>query len=216
MHLNHDMALFLAGVAALSAGPLVYVLARRSRLERALHGLLVMAIAALVVFEILPECVSSAGWAALAAAALGVGVPLVAERGHGAPLQHAAQGVTAAAVLLAVLGVIIHGLTDGLALASSHEELHATGHGHGLLAALLLHRLPEGAALWWIASRRGTGLALCALGADALATGSGIWLGASAMSFVGTAWVALFQAFVGGVLLHVLLHTRPEPAPARA
>jgi uncharacterized protein len=208
---DHDFEIWIASVAALSTGPLLYVLARRLGMQRVLHVVLLAAIGGLVLVEILPECVAVAGWTALGAAAAGVIVPMVAERGH----DHGLREVGPIALVLALSGVVVHGLTDGLALASTHDHAHAGG-GQGLLAALLLHRVPEGAALWWLARRHSATAGVLAIAADAVATSIGIFGGGTALTWVDAGVVALFQAFVGGVLLHVLLHARPEPEAAHS
>lgn len=214
-HLAHhdDIELIIASVLALASGPLLYQVAKRLHLQRALHVGLAVVVAGLVLCEILPECVGSVGWLALVAAAAGAAVPFLLEHGHGHQHQHGRtekHGAGAWVLLLAVGAVLLHGLSDGLALASSHAGVHEHDHGHGMVAALLLHRVPEGAALWWLARRHSRGAALGAVALDAAATMSGLFVGGAAVAALDTSWVALFQAFIGGVLLHVLAHGRPH------
>jgi hypothetical protein len=75
-----------------------------------------------------------------------------------------------------------------------------------LWLAVVLHRLPEGAALWWLMRPLGERGARVALALVAAATTLGFLLGGAAAPDLGTAGAALFQAFVAGVMLHVLGH----------
>ena len=209
----------LASIAALLAGPFVYRAAVRARgLVVGLHVVLVLAILALVVFEILPECVAEAGWPALGVAALGLLGPVLAERG----MQRAAVGGSAMSLVVAVaiLALGLHAFTDGVALVAGHEHLgheelghggHDHGHGIGLLLALVLHRLPEGATIYWLLRSRGEWAARVGLGAVAVATLAGFWVGDAALPALEGMGLALLQAFVGGVLLHVIVHHRKLP-----
>ena len=113
----------------------------------------------------------------------------------------------------ALLGLLVHAGLDGAAL---YTPPLAQGHPADLLPlAVVLHRLPESLAIWWLLSpSRGPRLALAALGAVGLATVAG-YLGAGALlPYAQTQGMAWFQALVGGALLHVVVH-RTHPGPRR-
>lgn len=223
MHEIVEMFPLFASIAALWAGPFVYRAASRARgFVVVLHLALIVAILALVVLEILPECIAEAGWPALLVAALGLLGPVLAERG----LQRAAPtgstpggGALSLAIGVALLALGLHAFTDGVALIAGHEHHGHGGHaGHdhdhaglGLFAALILHRLPEGAAIYWLLRSRGERVASLGLAAVAAATVAGFVVGEAALSALEGMALALLQAFVGGVLLHVIIHHRKAP-----
>jgi uncharacterized protein len=221
MHEIVEVFPLLASIAALWAGPFVYRAASRARgFVVVLHVALVAAIFALVVLEILPECIAEAGWPALAVAAIGLLGPVLAERGlvrasasGGAP----SGGVLSLVIGVAVVAIGLHAFADGVALIAGHEHHGHTGHGHdhgqglGLFAAVILHRLPEGATIYWLLRSRGERAAWLGLFAAAAATLAGFVVGDAALPALEGAGLALLQAFVGGVLLHVVLHHRKAP-----
>src|SRR5688572_26281840 len=222
MHEIVEVFPLLASIAALWAGPFVYRAASRARaFVVVLHVALVAAIFALVVLEILPECVAEAGWPALAVAALGLLGPVLAERGL--VRASASGGAPGARALSLVIGVAVvalglHAFADAVALIAGHEHQghtghadHDHGHGLGLFAAVILHRLPEGATIYWLLRSRGESAARLGLAAVAAATVVGFLVGDAALPALEGAGLALLQAFVGGVLLHVVLHHKKAP-----
>lgn len=190
-------------IAALCAGPLLYRAAARSRgATFVLHAAVAVAVLGIVLFEVLPECVESAGWAAVLVASGGLFVPFLAERGLDA---RASGALRTGLIALAVVALLLHSLVDGLALAAAGHSHHGHEHG-GLAGAILLHRLPEGAAVWWLARPSGRGVGVAALATLCATTTLGFVLGGAAYHALEGAAVALFQAFVSGLLLHVVWH----------
>jgi uncharacterized protein len=218
MHEIVEVFPLVASIAALLAGPFVYRAASRARgFVIALHVALIAAIFALVVLEILPECVAEAGWPALAVAALGLLGPVLAERGL-VRLRASSGGALSVVVGVAVLALGLHAFADGVALIAGHDHGHLGHggheheHGFGLFAAVILHRLPEGATIYWLLRSRGERAARLGLLAVAAATVAGFLFGDAALPALEGAGLALLQAFVGGVLLHVIMHHRKAPA----
>jgi hypothetical protein len=186
-----------ASVAVLGAAPMLYRAARWSPLAlRALGIGVAAATVLLVVVEILPECAEEIGSLAFVAALGGLAISIAVER----RLHRTAVRVTPWLVAVA-LGA--HALTDGLAIAGADHH-----HDHAMGLAVVMHRLPVGLALWWMLRPRGRALAVAALGVVAMGTVIGWGLGGSIASVVDTAIVWFFQAFVAGVLLHVVFHAR--------
>lgn len=208
MH-TEGIELFVASAAALIAGPLLYHLAGRSRAAVAVvHASVVLAILALVVLHILPECVEVAGWVALIAAGVGLLAPALVEHRVHAALAERPSRVHRVAIGVALLALLLHAFTDGMAFLGHHGHGHAHSHDgvNGLGLAVVLHRLPEGAALFWLL--RGFGWRAIG-GAVTLVIGAtlaGFLLGDHVLEAAGGAGVALFQAFVAGVLLEVIVH----------
>ncbi|MGF1465488.1 MAG: hypothetical protein ACFCGT_05080 [Sandaracinaceae bacterium] len=206
-----EPSLLLASLLALGVGPVAHhVLEGRTRYL--FHGALVAALLALLCLHVLPECVAAAGWWSLGVAGLGLLAPLAAERGAGR--LGARSGRLAAGAV--VVGLLVHAFLDGVGIAGGGGDAHAhAGHDHAphaLGLAVVLHRIPVGGALWWILKPgRGVGPALAALGAIGVATIAGYAVGAELVPHLDAAPLALGQAFIGGVLLHVVAH-RPRPA----
>jgi uncharacterized protein len=197
----------VASILALGAGPVIHRATARWRPGTvALRLVVVAAIVALIAFHILPECVEIAGLAALLAATAGVVGPMVVER-HAT--QHAAPQF---ATGLALAALALHAFTDGMALAGSDHHAHAS---HGLGLAIVLHRVLEGAAVWWLLGDRPP-IAVVALVGVGATTALGFAVGGPLLLGLDEVGLALCQAFFGGVLLHVLLHVeRSSLAGAR-
>ncbi len=219
---THGIEMLVASVAALGAGPLLYQLADRWRgAVLVLHVALIIGIIALVAFHILPECVEMAGWTALLFAGLGLVFPIAAERG----LHERFARTRSIALGLGVFALLCHEFTDGMALIDGHHG-HTHGHEHGELPALglavVLHRLPMGAALYWMLRPHGRFAVLLSFGLVTAATSAGFFFGEHVLHAFEGAGIALFQAFIGGVLLHVVMHRHRDrahgvaPAPREA
>jgi hypothetical protein len=181
-------------------GPAVYAVARRrARVLTALDGFVLAAVGLLVVAHILPAAIGAGGWMAVLAAVLGLAAPLVLE--HLAGHHHErAHGLV---LWIAVAGLLLHAAVDGVALAGGADR----GGDSTLAQAVLLHRLPVGIALWWlIRPGRGAGVAAAVLIAVGVATLTGFFLSEPLTAPLGGSQVAVFQAFVAGSLLHVLVH----------
>lgn len=196
----HGWQMLIASVAVLALGPLLHRLAKGAgRFYSLLDGFVVVAVLGLALLEIVPLGIELAGWSAVLAALLGLLLPNLAERRFGGSQTHKA------AAWAALLGMAFHAFTDGLAVAGSH--VHADSHA--LEWAVIIHRVPVGLAVWWmLTSPNGGGQrpALLALLTIALATVAGFFFaGATHLFEEGTA-VGLLEAFVGGLLLHVVSH----------
>ncbi len=199
---HHDPTLpplltLVASIAVLAAAPLLHRAARWSPIAMRALGLGVAAATVLlVVVEILPECAHEIGVSAYAAAVVGLLGSIAFERRLAIAAHRIAPWLVAVA-----LGV--HALTDGLAIAGGAHE-----HGHALGAAVVMHRLPVGLALWFLLRPRGRAVAVAALAIEGGGTIVGYALGGAIAPLVDAAIVWAFQAFAAGVLLHVVMHVR--------
>jgi uncharacterized membrane protein YraQ (UPF0718 family) len=190
-------------------GPLVYLLALRRRwVLEGLDGLVLVSVGLLVGMHILPEAISIAGWSAALAALFGLAAPIALERLSGRSHENTHRMV----IWIAMTGLAIHAAVDGMVLAGAH------GHGHGedhLAQAVILHRLPVGVALWWLVRpRAGLAAAGALLLTNGMATMVGFFLAVPLSAPLGSAGAAIFQAFVAGSLVHVLVHRLSDVRPA--
>jgi len=198
------MEFLLTSLAALLLGPALATAFRGSdRVLAGLDGFVIAAIVGLVTLHILPHAVAGGGLAVMAAAVAGLLLPSVVERRlHGRGARNASRGVIA----LVVIGLAIHALLDGAALALPGDHDHHHHESEVLLAfGVILHRIPVGLAIWGAArpvwgGRGAMVLVAVVAGATALGFGAGeAVLGALTGPFLGA-----FEALVAGSLLHVV------------
>ncbi len=211
---------FLSGLLALGAAPVFALLLRgRPALRYGIDGFVFVLIAGLLGFAIIPQAVHSAGAPAFGLFLLGLLLPWGIERGMGGPLKQIHTGI----LVLGGLGLFLHGVTDGISLAlpSLSGANMVTDAAPGLAQtseflaiSVIMHRLAEGFAIWWLCLRlfrlKGAAMAIAAL---MVATVFGYSLVLSErLPWLASENVILFQAFVIGTLFHLLVH--PVGAPA--
>tara|TARA_R110002096_G_scaffold120252_1_gene260473 strand:+ start:13677 stop:14267 length:591 start_codon:yes stop_codon:yes gene_type:complete len=186
---------FFLSTVALLLGPVIYAVARNNRvLRRLLDALIVLTIAFIIGVHIIPEAISHGGKLAIFVIAIGILFPMLLER----LFRKATDTAHLVIVGIAAIGLLVHAVVDGLALLP--------GSGDGLALAVILHRLPVGMALWWaIKPNFGETLASAAFALVILATASGFFLGESVVAAADIQLLAMFQAFVSGSLIHVVL-----------
>lgn len=180
-------------VLGLWVGPvLAPVIQRTPSLRALLDGLVLVSVAGLVLFEILPAGFADAGWAVVLTALCGFVLPHLAERSF----AFAHSGVHKAVLALGTVGLLLHAVADGAALST---EMGA------VTFAVLLHQLPVGLLLWTaLRQRAGAWAAFAALGAMTAATLLGYGGAAASLAFLGDPLRGHLLALVGGGLLHVL------------
>jgi uncharacterized protein len=206
------MAALLLSLVALVVGPLLHHLALRQRSTlAALDGFVFVAITGLVLLHIVPNALHLAGWYAALAGFAGLLVPGAAER-----LAHrAAAHVHLLFLVLAMLGFGGHSFLDGVALSSPPTS--ASGATE-LAMAIVIHRLPDGLAIWWLLRvPYGAVAASGTLAMMAAATVAGYVVGGAVLLKAAPSWLGIVQALVAGSLIHVVLH-RPHASaePPRA
>lgn len=207
------MTLYILSLIPLLAAPLL--LRGFSLFPQAARGLdsfVLVSVSGLIVLHILPHSLEHGGLAAVAALLVGLMVPFLAER-----FLHAEeQPKLSLPVLLGLVALAIHGMLDGLALAGSGQEQDA--HGQLLAAAVLLHRLPAGLAVWWLVKPRfGKGGAWGVLFLLVLATTLGFAAPSLGLASVllSDSWYVV-QALLAGSLVHVVLHQSMGPSSPKA
>lgn len=194
----------LASLVALAIGPLLMQFGRLGPQAAAfLGGFTFISIAGLLGFSILPEAVAAGGWPAWPCLLLGLGFPALLE----SQLHRFARQAHAAILVLGIVGLAVHSLVDGVALALPGTEGAGHAHDGDLALAVVLHRFPVGLAVWFLlASGKGQRVALLALLAMMLATSVGFVAGGAWSALLATPALAWFQAFVAGSILHVIIY----------
>lgn len=185
----------LLSTLALLAGPFVYALGRRNAVvERLLDALIVVAIAWIVVAHIVPEAFDTAGPIVFAALLVGMAFPFLLRR-----IFHLASSTAHVALLaLAAFALVLHALIDGIALSPAG--------GDQLAIAVMIHRLPVGMAIWWtFRPVIGTTAAVIAFGLVIAATAAAYVLGSPVAELAESRVLALFQAFVAGSLVDLVI-----------
>lgn len=196
------MYLLFLSLLALACGPaLTEALSKTSRAHEFLDGLVLVALSGLVLVHILPHTVSVAGWAALLVAVFGFALPFGLER----LAPRGREGRTHRYLVPLVLVAFgVHAFIDGAALVEHAAEAAPAGV---LALAIVLHRLPDGLAIWSVVRpARGVGLASGVLGALGLFTVVGFAAGGSVLEGAAGHGIALLQSFVAGSVLHVVVH----------
>ncbi|MFT4570833.1 MAG: uncharacterized membrane protein YraQ (UPF0718 family) [Hyphomicrobiaceae bacterium] len=207
------MFFLILSVAALFVGPFVFPLVRdRPAVIAAIDGFLLASIGGLVLIDLLPHSLHVAGFSALVVAAIGLAVPMLADwqshkQGHHHPDD--ANHAHGALVRVAFLGLAAHAFVDGSALAVPEVQVH--GSGLELAIAVLFHRIPIGLLIAALAtSRWGARGALWVAAGLAAATVAGFAVAREALPYWDLRAIALFQAFVSGTLLHVIIAHTPS------
>jgi uncharacterized membrane protein YraQ (UPF0718 family) len=193
------LPLLLSSIAFLFIAPLVHtVSAKKDYFFSSLNGFVFVIIAALIGLEILPQLIWTTGPAVIFMLLLGLVLPVLTEKAlHNTAIIHKT------AVVVSILGLAIHTLLDGAALAM--ESIDAN-----LALSVALHRIPIGLFVWWfIRPHFGSLAAYAMLSFIAAGTLLGFSFAPEIISPLQTSTVAYFQAFVVGTLIHVLFHKPP-------
>jgi zinc transporter ZupT len=209
-----NLALLALSLVALAIGPLAATLLKGTRgAGGLLEGLALVAVCGLVILHVVPHAVAVAGWSAVAVAAAGFAAPSLAEHWR---RRRDASSVALVPIVIASFGA--HAFIDGAALVQSAEP----SHDRFVALAVVLHRLPDGLAIWSVVSvARGTTVATWVLVVLAAFTALGFAVGGDLLGGTSGTAIAWLQAFVAGSVLHVVMHAphahdahEPEPAIA--
>lgn len=167
-----------------------------------LDGFMLVTIGGLILLDVLPHCYLQAGPIVVALALLGLFGPTLIER-----LRHRlAVTIHRTALVLGMLGLLLHSFIDGAGLVGSPT----------LSLALILHRVPVGLAVWTLLRRNfGTKTAVVGLVLLNASTVAGFYTANLALEHLGGGWISGFTALVGGSLLHVVVHLSPGGGKVR-
>jgi uncharacterized membrane protein YraQ (UPF0718 family) len=195
-----SIQLLLATLLALLSGPPLYAVARRQpALLSFLDGFVLISITGLVLLEVLPESFATGGIFSLVFVAAGMLGPTALEHG----LTHARREAHLLALSLAVLGLILHSVGDGAALAGGLSEPEE--HVEALGLAIAIHSIPVGLVIWWLLFPV-FGYTLPTLALLGMCAGTVVgYVHAGALSgLLGAQAWAWFQALIAGSILHVI------------
>lgn len=192
-----NLAFLVGTLLALALGPVLYLVARaRPGMVRVLDVFVMISVALLVAFEVVPGTYVDGGLWSLVWLAVGALGPTLLERAAGT-LQRQAH---LAALWLALVGLVLHAFADGAGLAPS-----GTDAGTALSLAVVLHSIPVGLAVWWlVAPALGAGPAAAVIAAMCGATVAGYALATGLGELLGPRVLACIQALVAGFILHVV------------
>ena len=164
----------------------------RSSAVRFFDAFMYVAVPAIVLVQVLPHSWEDHGFLAILVLLLGMGTPNLIERISRTLAPHADN----LALLAGWSGLSIHAFLEGGALVSKDM---------GFAYAVILHRVPVGLMIWWILRpRHGFRVAAIGIGVILAATVAGYAIGARV--FADGDSLELYQAFVGGTLLHAVFH----------
>lgn len=201
------LVFLIATLLALAAGPLLYAVARREpRALGFLDGFLLISISGLVLLEVVPEAVLSGGPWSVVFLVAGLFGPTLLERAF----RRAEREAHILALALAVAGLILHALADGVVLSPAEGDW-------ALPLAVALHSLPVGMAVWWLlAPHFGVAPPLLALAAMGAGTIAGWRYGVPLEAILGGPAWSWLQSLVAGSILHVVfgrphLHGDEDP-----
>jgi len=186
---------FLLSTFALLLGPYIYALGRQNRtIRHSLDAFIIIAVAWIIGVHIIPESVQTGGLLAIGFLVAGMAFPLVMQR-----VLHVATGTAHFAMTaLAALALALHAVIDGVALIP--------GNGDHLPAAVILHRLPVGMAIWWtFRPAIGKASAIAAFVIIIAATALTFYSAAAVVELAESRNLALFQAFVSGSLIDLVV-----------
>lgn len=193
------MLLLILSIALLAVGPLLSkYLHHKPQVLIWLDRVTFLAIAGVLFLHVIPESFEYAGWPVLLLLVLGFSLPTLAEKA----LHRAAETVHLATLSLGMLGLVVHGLLDGLSLTENSVLL-----SHGTLPVLvILHRLPVGQLIWSLLRPSfGRTVAVLTLSLVALSSIVGFTVGQSFAHLLHGVYFSLFEALVAGAILHVVL-----------
>lgn len=195
------MSLLLVSIAMLWFAPLLYHWASRyGRMHRAVERVLLIALAGFVVVGIIPQSFEKArGWTILLAL-VGMLLPSLAER----MWHRLAHKVHWVPLMVGTVGLATHAAIDGMAFI---DPFHARSDALSVQLVVIVHRFFEGLFIWWaLRPKFGWEVAAAVLGFSGSFTFVGYLAGGWWFQGLGTDMgYALFQALVGGSLLHLAI-----------
>ena len=164
----------------------------RSGATRLFDGFMYIAIPALVIWQVVPHAWGEHGISVLLVLVLGIGLPTLIERLSTSLASHTDN----VALLVGLSGLALHAFLEGAALVPGET---------GIVPAIILHRVLVGLTIWWLLRpRHGFRGASLGIAAILAATAGGYAAGTQLFTHGGGA--GLYEAFVGGSLLHVVFH----------
>ncbi len=195
-------ALLPGSLGTLAVGPLISRYIRsRPAVFALIDGFIVVSIGGLVLLDVLPPALGQRDIIALLSIAIGFLVPDIVER----MFRYGARQTHAAILIAALLGVAVHSMLDGSALAESSSQA-----GNLLGYGVLLHQIPVGLMVWWVLRDRALWMPWAVLAFMAVMTIAGYVAEPTVLAWLPERASLWFEAVVGGSLLHVIAHAAHE------
>ncbi len=186
----------IAVLVAPALGAVLYVvLHRRPGTIRLIDTIVFVALPLLIAWQVLPHVWLERRILPLLAVGAGIGLLYLLERLS----KTLARYTDNATIVLGVLSMVVHALLEGGALLVGSSSAPFT-------SAIVLHRVAVGLLIWWLLEpRHGVRGALAGVAAIIVATVIGALAGTEVLPDEHSA-LEMYQAFVSGSLLHVILH----------
>lgn len=193
------MLALMISISMLLLSPLLFMIAIQfQKVWMFLEKILGLVIAAIVVLHLIPDSIALSGWKSLALAFLGLFLPIMMEKSW----HKKAHSIHFFALIIGVLGLAMHGVMDGAALAMS-----SVSRGGLLLPlSIVVHNLPLGILIYSVfypeyGFKLPSFFTLALIVAMVLGYMGGTQFFSLRENIV---YVGLFQAFIAGSLLHVV------------
>jgi drug/metabolite transporter (DMT)-like permease len=197
------MNYLIASLLLLACTPfIVQAVQRYRRASQVLAFVLVVGISYTIITHIIVESLAVYGWGAVVAALAGV---VMLGVGDDYFFSHPEKKSWAFLILVQVF-LFSHAMIDGAALVSSELPAIRAEHRHAeeLSLSVLLHRMLFEVFLWkYFDERYGRRMAMAVLINVALGTVIGFFLSHALFAAIPESF-GLFEAFIGGALLHLV------------
>lgn len=203
------MTLLILSMVPLLVGPfLVRTLQAAPVALRGLDAFVLVSVGGIVLVHVFPASIAGGGFAVLVAMVVGLIIPFLADR----YMMHGKGRVRGATLAVGLAALAVHGILDGVALAAPASGVDRSTM---LAIAVVLHRLPVGLAVWWLARPRlGTRGAVAVVAVLAAASCSGFVFSLAWPVVFDSRWWFIIQALLMGTLLHIVVHKSLSSAAA--
>ncbi len=194
------MHYLIASLISLTVGPILHHgLRRQAQFLDGLSAFVVVTLVGLIGLDVLPGLWQQGGLWILPFLLLGIAGPTLVEKAF----SRYSSTTHRLTLLLGMLGLLLHTLTDGSAMALTQAS-------PTLAMSVVLHRLPAGLAVWWLLRPAfGRSWAATMLALMMAFTVLGFLLAEPIQTQLAANQMLWLQAFVTGSLVHVVLH-RPH------
>lgn len=199
------LGLLPASIAALATGPILAKAANnRPGVLTFLDGFILVAIGGIVLLDVVPYMLIARDLWVVPCLIAGFCLPSVAER----LFQSGVASTHRLVIGVAFVGLAIHSALDGSALAQARAGVSPLlGFG------VLLHQIPVSMLIWRVLKAQHRGWMWTLLASMCLATALGFVLAPDVLAVLPDRAGEWLSAFVGGSLLHVVLHSTPDNVP---
>ncbi len=196
-------SLLILSFFSLCCGPILLQFAHKNNFSiKILDSFIVFSVIGLIVLHVLPECYQYIGSLALIFCFIGLIIPVLYEILQ----KNRNYYINNYLVFIIFLGLIAHSALDGFALFNAGNINYDTGKIM-LGFAVVLHRIPEGFAIWKFTIEQGSvKLTVFTIFIVTSSTLGGFFLGSNFISHTSIDFLMVFQALMSGTLLHIIVH----------